>query len=189
MAKHMVITPAAVRIGLLLFASSLQAQPSSKVAPARSTVEVIQFTGSVVRGVPFERPIGRNMVFRLEPVPEGWSIAVVIKKRPEDEHREGCEPLHGGSPCDLAGEYFTPNSKALDYLKSRTREFRVGLGRQLPLSDQEKRDNPDWWRTPAYERSGTGTLTIEDIKVDSVPGDEHPGILSMRFTVELRLPK
>jgi hypothetical protein len=87
------------------------------------------------------------MLFRLDPTSEGWQLAVVIKKLPEDEHREECEPLHGGSECDFAGEYFTADSKAWGYLKSRVRTFGVGLGRHRPASDQERRDNPGWWRS------------------------------------------
>jgi hypothetical protein len=96
------------------------------------------------------------MLFRLDPTSEGWQLTVVIKKLPEDERREECEPLHGGSECDFAGEYFTADSKAWDYLKSRVRTFGVGLGRQRPVSDRERRDHPDWWRTPDYERWGMG---------------------------------
>ena len=59
------------------------------------------------------------MIFRLEPGGGGWAISVVIKELPENEHREACEPLHGGSECDFPGEYFTPGSRATDYLKSK----------------------------------------------------------------------
>jgi hypothetical protein len=176
-------------IALSLIGLSLRVQPFSAQTPKTSNVEMIRFTGSVTRGQVFERSIGRNMVFRLNPGGEGWGVSVVIKQRPEDEHREACEPLHGGSECDFLGEYFMPNSRSADYLKSKVRMFQVGLGRLLPASDEEKRQNPDWWRTPNYEKWGTGTFTIEDIKVGAASGNEDPWIDSMKFGVELRLPR
>ena len=185
----MLMIRAGLLIGIALIGPSVWGQPSFRQPSTRPASVLIRFPGSVARGARFEHPIQQNMLFRLDPTSEGWHLAIVIKKIPEDEHREACEPLHGGSACDFAGEYFTANSTAWPYLKSRVRQFGVGLGRQRPVSDQEKQDNPDWWRTPDYERRGMGRFIIEDIKVDAAPGDEHPGILSMRFRVELRLPR
>jgi hypothetical protein len=175
-------------IGLLVIGLSWS-EPSPARAQEMPSADVIRFAASVTHEERFERPIGRDMVFELRPNSEGWTIGVVIRKRPDDEHRERCEPLHGGSECDFIGEYFTPNSQAWGYLKSRVRQFRFGLGRQLPVSDQEQRDNPDWWRTPEYEKWGKGTFTIEDITLGPAKDNEGPSIASMRFRVDLQLPR
>jgi hypothetical protein len=174
---------------LLAVVALLWPQPAAPRRARVPDIEVIQFAGAVTRGQLFERPIGRKLVFQLDPNDEGWSLSVVIKQRPEDDHREACEPLHGGSQCDFAGEYFLPDSKAWDYLKSRTRTFQIGLGRMKQPTAAERKENPQWWRRPEYEAWGTGTFIIEDVTVGVGKNADECWIDSMTFRVELRLPR
>ncbi|MGA2509393.1 MAG: hypothetical protein ABSG27_04120 [Candidatus Acidiferrales bacterium] len=105
---------------------SQTAAPASASSP--SDPEEVRFTGEVVRGQPFERDIGHQMVFRLTPAVAdeggGWVIQILPPAEPNDEVIEFSEiatpPYHSYNERYLAAAF---GYSAREAVQVTTRKF------------------------------------------------------------------
>ena len=171
--------------------------------------EIISFEGSVKRGQGFEKELGNHLVLRIKPIAphpgEGWTIVVMRKYLNKEEPRIMYFQFpHGGPPVDIAAGCGSMLSiECREYIVKgmgfwgRERKFEIGLGRILPLSEEEakhERERPDPWNTfPKYEKTGTGTFTIEDVSIEKTADEEEVKrslywVDTMKFKVDIKLP-
>jgi hypothetical protein len=173
----------------------------------------LSFTDEVSQGQTFERALGGNLKFRLDPAgrgkSSGWTIEVVGKSQKPDEPEYSwvvTPPYHFYNPRYLiSGQY---DMKADEAVRESPRDFNFVLddGQYARASDlfsvAEESHPADAQKTDArWEKEGEdaaeaqshfpvakGRLTILDSKVAAVPDSPFGRIESIKFRVELRVP-
>lgn len=146
-------------------------------------------SGQVEAGKLFEAPVDKDLTLRLEPFPEGWSVAVKDKAG-----RDYCAivtpPFTGANPLVLHGADFkSPDAP-------RVREFRCVRSAADYDAASKALEAALWGSGPAAEAAKAeqarlvrgarqGRLKIEDLALSGLPGDERPAISSLTFAVEL----
>lgn len=167
----------------------------------------------VSQGATFERAIGGNLTFRLNPArarSSGWTIEVIGKKSKGSQDPEYSwvvtPPYHFYNPRYLtSGDY---GISADDAVKDSPRDFNFVLddeqyARASDLVSLAAESHPDdvrkteaEWEKESAEAADSlshfpvakGRLTILDSNVGVAPGDEFGQIERVKFRVELHVP-
>jgi hypothetical protein len=149
--------------------------------------------GEVSEGKAFERFFGPDFMFRLQPIPYGWSIEVRVRGRKDDISRF-TPPWHFvPNPRDVEGWHFRnadntgPNDGSVNApQEQRDFIFSPEVGSTIGGPGANR-----WPTTEEMERVaafGRGTLSITDLVLaDPEPG-KTAGIVRMKFHVNLRWP-
>lgn len=151
-------------------------------------------SGEVAQGQAFAAPIDSSTTFRLEPFPEGWTIAVK-----DASGKDYCAlvtpPFHGPNALAVYGWHFKPGKNA----PGKVRDFRCV---ETPEQYRAASDavNAYLWGPTAGGRKATaaleramaaaraGRLTITALTLGGAAGDEAPPIATMSFRFELGAP-
>lgn len=151
--------------------------------------------GEVQAGKVFEAPIGSDMVFRLEPFPEGWTIAVKDKFG-KDYCAIATLPFQGPNDLVIYGWHFL---KRDDGVLGKSRNFRC-VRTAIEYDAASKALDKVLWdaNAPSSEIEAArkeqerlisaarpGRLTINDVKLGGAPGDQAPPIAALKFKFEL----
>jgi hypothetical protein len=190
---------------LVYAAESMQKLKSGGEAQLRK----LTFTGDLLKGRSFEQRIGANLFFRLVPQELGWTIFVGSKA---DAENNFCgvvtPPYRGVNALQIEGWHFRnsdnsgPNETGPKNVNApqKLREF------YFVLSETDYRSAVDalqilLWpysyskqqidraeRAHADLRKGSGTLTIRDLKLNTLEPDQQAGIEHITFNVSLVLP-
>lgn len=187
----------AVTLSALLLSCSL-------IAP-RSHEPPLTFAGEVRAGEAFGRPIGKGLMFLLQPDEAGWRIEV----QPETARDGSCKeysdviaiPLRGYRENDLTVEY---GVTAADAAQPRTHEIDFVLDEAACNHETELRtrllwpyvyseaENEEYMENVAGSPRGTALVTIRDSKVspsgELVDGEDLGKIDWLKFEVEIRFP-
>lgn len=169
----------------------------------------VTFGGDVLKGRLFEKHIGANLFFRLVPQELGWTIAIGNKadtvknfcgivappyrgvnalqiegwhfRNADNSGPNQVGPKNVNAPQELREFYFVLNE--VDY-RSATAALDIFL---WPYSySKEQIDGAE--RAHAMLRKGHGTLTIRDLKLNTLERGKQAGIERMTFHVALVFP-
>ena len=181
-----------------------RSKPGSEAHPRSVT-----FAGDVLKGRSFEKPIGANLFFRLVPQELGWTIFVGSKA---DAANNFCgvvtPPYRGINALQIEGWHFrnfdnTGPNKAGSKNVNAPQELREFY---FVLSEADYRSAMDalqvvLWpysyskqqidraeRAHANLRKGNGTLTIRDLKLNTLERGKRAGIDRATFNVALVFP-
>jgi hypothetical protein len=174
-----------------------------------SVPAAVTFSGEVARGQPFEHVIDGDVVFRLVPDAEGWTIFVGRPATP-DEDWSGMmtPPFHGINARNIAGWHFrnadntaanAPGAGSVnapghvrDFAFVRnTEDYRSAAHAVEALlygtSEQDREAGQEAW--DALEGTAArGRLTIVDLTLGNLEPGRHAWIERMRFEVTLGEP-
>ena len=169
----------------------------------------VTFSGVVLKGRRFEKRIGANLFFRLVPQEFGWTIAIGSKA---DTAKNFCgivtPPYRGVNALQIEGWHFRnadnngPNEPGPKNVNApqELREFYFVLNEAdyrsataaleillWPYSySKEQIDGAE--RADAMLRKGHSTLTIRDLKLNTLERGKQAGIDRMTFHVALVFP-
>ena len=189
------------------FATDAIAQ-RSKNSEAPGLQRTVRFSGEVLKGRSFEKPIGANLFFRLVPEALGWSISVGSKAGPGNFCGVVTPPYRGVNGLHIEGRHFRnsdnsgPNKPGPKNVNApqQSRQF------YFVLDDADYRRAFDalqvllWPYTHSNQQideaenvhaklvKGKGGLTIRDLKLNALEVGKQAGIDRMTFDVELTFP-
>ncbi len=170
---------------------------------------VKSFEGEISAGETFAKEIGRNLLFRLEPIGKGWRIWIIDKDHPEtDLVGLATPPFHGVNAIYIEGWHFRnadntgPNDGSTNAPgKMRTFFFfttQSSYQTATPLvdkmvhphiyaknSDDQQQIQLDAMKAYDQLPKAAGILTIEELELSNLKKGEQAAIESMRFDVQL----
>ena len=183
-----------------------------------NSTKIVKFSGEVANGQKFEKEIGNNLFFRLEPGGSSWTIAVGSKTSKISATDIGYEgynnfavvatpPYRGINDTEIVGSDFrnSDNSGPNEGPKSvnasdEVRVFYFVLNDAAYEKASEALDKMLWSYSYSEQEvneagaihdnlsKGHGTLTIKDLKLNNLVIGKQAGIESMKFDVELVFP-
>jgi hypothetical protein len=172
----------------------------------------VTFTGHASKGQLFSRRIADNLVFELRPTAffgdeiGAWTIWVGDPRRGDEGYASVVTPpFHGPNDLDLFGSYFRnadnsgPNDGSVNapgvvrhfkFVADHAAYEEAGSLLECLLRGCAEMDFRD--ADAAYDSvvrdSGTGTLTITDLKLGNLIVGQFPSIESITFIATLELP-
>jgi hypothetical protein len=220
--KRIILTLATcVLISAILFYSggfgverTANSSPDSEV-PSAAGASTKKFTGEVSRGQRYQRPVGDNLEFRLEPTDLGWTIAIstrsnwrTVGRGSENFVQVVTPPYRGINPVNIEGWHFRnsensgPNAagsknvnapqlvREFDFVlnDSEYEDALVALQKILwPYSYSEQQVQEATAKHDGLSK-GNGELRILDLRLNNLVSGRQAGVDSMKFEVELTLP-
>ena len=173
-----------------VFARVIEEIRGDTLAPVRRGVA---FEGEVTRGETFSFPITDSLKFVLDPFPGGWEIVVRAADRPEENLARLTPPLHGPNPRQILGWHFERDGAGGASERSRgapQRErdfiFSEKVGRSIQGPESDRAPTPE--EIDEVARDGSGTLTIEDMRIPEPKPGQDPEIEWMRFSATVDFP-
>lgn len=162
-----------------------------------SGAEVVQFSGRVLAGDLYERPLPRGLMFCLLPGGkdgrEVWTIAIarVCSYDADDFASIATPPYRGANALFLMAFHFLPDVK----LFRNTRKFRFVLNEQdharilFMLQNEKHYEAQEILDTARRLGKGEGELEVTDVKI--IPAKEHvrTQFVRMSFRVKLKFPE
>jgi hypothetical protein len=149
--------------------------------------------GEVEAGETFEAPFGPALLFRLEPIPLGWTIAVRETGRDEELARL-TPPLHAvPGPLEIEGWHFRnadntgpnePGEKNVN-VPGEVREFCFSpeVGRSIQGPRAAAAPTPE--EIERVRGFGEGELTVLDYRLTGREPGRQAGLASLRFQADL----
>jgi hypothetical protein len=167
----------------------------------------VKLIGEVVEGQMFERDIGAGLIFRLVPGEHGWTIFIGDKNKPENNFSSvATPPYHGVNNIDIKGWHFRnsdntgqnePGAKNVntpgdvrkfyfvlnntEYQKASDALQKILYSYSYSIQEVEEAEH-------VHVLKGWGTLTVKDLKLNTLEADKQAGIDSMKFEVEFFFP-
>ena len=155
-------------------------------SPDTMRSDSVTFSGQVKRGHTFSRAFVNRLVFELNPIDNGWEVAIRTLDRPEENIARLTPPFHFvPNPRFIEGWHFRnkSNTRQNDGSVSapqEVREFffspRVGAPIDSPLSEEQFQQ---------IQNDGRGTVTITHFELGNLEPGHLTDIEEMEFRAQL----
>ncbi len=163
---------------------------------AFSTPATIFFDGMLRPGERFEKNIGGNLIFRLEPSDRGWTVVVTESGRSENFASVVQIPLRFNYTFEIMPWHFgkshgTPGAERIfEFVLNMDDYNRIRKQREILLWPYSYSES-DVRKAEAFNprvRCGTGRLVLSNVTVEA-PDDPERGIIKQfNFHAEFSLP-
>jgi hypothetical protein len=168
---------------LLLAFGFMSLQQPSLTAQRPDTVV---FSGEVERGQSFTYTFHDTLVFKLNPIDNGWELLIHTVGRRDENIARLTPPFHFvPNPRYIEGWHFRnefntgPNDGSVN-APDTVREFifspKVGTSIDYPISVEQLEQ---------IKREGSGTLTIMHLELGNLVPSKHAYISRMKFRVQM----